>query len=268
MLAPSPVIKQRAKFALSGRFLHSVAVSCIFIFALFAGLLIASLASTFSGVTGYVAFLAAFIFFAAAPLFLGLLCYFHRLICEQNDSVLIIFKFFSSPGEYKRCLHLTFLLGIRLAFWVLTLYSPCIIVWLLSNERLYSILDISVPIWTSNLWALNSFLMFVAALALVFVMLKYYLSAFIFISNDDIDPAEAVNMSTIISKRTGADFIGLTLSFAGWILLSVFIAPLIFTLPYFAASYTVHCRFAITAYNRDVDHFNASITPSFSTEEI
>lgn len=268
MLAPSPIVKQRAKLALSGRFLHSVAVSCVFIFAWFIGELIASLASVFLGTVGYIFALITFIIFAAAPLFLGLIYYFHRLLCEQKDSLLIIFRYFSNAYEYKRALHLTFLFTIRLAFAVLVLYSPCIIVWLLSSEQLYSLFDISIPVWTSNLWALNSFIVIIASFALVFVMLKYYLSPFIFVANDDIDPAEAINMSTIISKRTGGDFFGLTLSFAGWILLSMFVAPLIFTLPYFAASYGVHCRYAITAYNRDVERFNASVAPSYSTDEI
>ena len=268
MLAPSPIVKQRAKSALSSRFLHSIAVSCVFIFAMFTGELVASLASIFSGTVGYCIVLIAFAIFAAMPLFFGFLYYFHRLLCEQNDSLLVIFRYFSSAYEYKRTLHLTLLLGIRLAFAVLILYSPCIIIWFLSSERLYSLFDISIPVWTSNLWALNSFVVIVASFALVFIMLKYYLSPFIFIANDNIDPAEAVNMSTIISKRTGGDFFGLVLSFAGWILLSLFIAPLIFTLPYFASSYCVHCRFAITAYNRDVDRFNASVAPSYSTDEV
>ncbi|MBQ8739945.1 MAG: DUF975 family protein [Clostridia bacterium] len=268
MLAPSPIIKQKAKSALSNRFLHSVAISCVFIFALFAGELVASLASIFSGIVGYVLVLIAFTVFVAMPLLFGLLYYFHRLLCEQNDSILVVFKFFSSAYEYKRALHFAFLLSIRLVFAILVLYSPCIIVWLLSSEQLYSLFDISIPIWTSNLWALNSFIVVIASFALVFVMLKYYLSPFIFVANDDIDPAEAVNMSTIISKRTGGDFFGLALSFAGWILLSMLVAPLIFTLPYFATSYSVHCRFAITAYNRDVERFNASVAPSYSTDEI
>ena len=165
-------------------------------------------------------------------------------------------------------MYFSFIIGIKLVFVAVVLYLPCLVVWILSNEQIYSFFDMSLPIWSSNLWALNSFLAFVASLALVFVMLKYYLAPFVFVSNDSIDPAEAVNMSTIISKRTGADFFGLVLSFAGWIVLSFLVAPLVFTLPYFIASYCVHCRFAVTAYNRDVDRFNSNVTPSFSTDEI
>ncbi len=268
MLAPSPVVKKIAKDALSKRFLHTVAISCILIFAIFSTTLIGSLASFFAGTVGYIITVVLLQIFAVAPLFLGCLTYFWRLLWDQEDSILLSFKFFSSIAAYKRALHFIFLIGIRLAITSALVYFPCGIVWLLSNEEIYNWLNISLPIWTSNLWALNSFVVLFATLALVFSMLKYYLAPFIFISNDTLDPAEAVTMSTVISKRTGADFFGLVLSFSGWILLSVFVAPLIFTLPYFMASYCVHCRFAITAYNRDVDRFNASITPSFSTDEI
>ncbi len=268
MLAPSPVVKITAKAALRQGFLKSVAVSCILLFAFFSVIITASLASVFVGNVGYVISIAILTLFVLCPLFLGALYYFRRLLWNQNDSVLVIFKYFSNASEYKRALHISLLIAVRLLLLSVILYLPCIVVWLLSNEQIYSFFNLSLPVWTSNLWTLNSFLAIIASLALVFIMLKYYLAPFIFVSNDNIDPAEAVNMSTIISKRTGADFFGLTLSFIGWILVSFLVAPLIFTLPYFMASYGVHCRFAITAYNLDVDRFNASVTPSFSTDEI
>lgn len=268
MLAPSPIVKATAKQALRENFLKSVAVACVLVFAFFSCVLISSLVSIFLGDVGYIAAMALMIAFVMFPLVLGVLSYFRRKLYNQDDSVLIIFKYFSSAAEYKRALHLSLLIGVKLVVSALILYFPCIIVWVLSSEKLYLFFDISLPVWSSNLWALNSFLGFVASLALLFVMLKYYLAPFIFVSSDNIDPAEAVNMSIIISKRTGADFFGLVLSFAGWILLSFLVAPLIFTLPYFIQSYTVHCRFAVNAYNRDVDRFNASITPSYSTDEI
>lgn len=268
MLAPSPVVKQTAKTALAERFLHSVAVCTVLIFAFFSAELIASLVSIFAGVVGYLVTNFIMLFFAIFPLLLGVLYFFRRLLWGQKDSLLVIFKYFSSKNEYKRSIHFIFLLCVRLVLGAFILFLPCIVVWLLSNEQIYAWLDISLPIWTSNLWALNSFLVIIASFVLAFVMLKYYLAPFIFVGNDDIDPAEAVNMSTIISKRTGGDFFGLVLSFFGWIALSIFIAPLIFTVPYFIAAYGVHCRFAIAAYNRDVDRFNADNAPRFSTDEI
>ena len=267
MLAPSPIIKSTAKQTLRKNFLKSVAVASVMIFTFFIITFIGSIVSVISTSAGYLV-VSVLIFLCLSPLFLGALVYFRRLIWDQDDSVLVIFQYFSNKAEYKRALYFSFIIGIKLVFVAVVLYLPCLVVWILSNEQIYSFFDMSLPIWSSNLWALNSFLAFVASLALVFVMLKYYLAPFVFVSNDSIDPAEAVNMSTIISKRTGADFFGLVLSFAGWIVLSFLVAPLVFTLPYFIASYCVHCRFAVTAYNRDVDRFNSNVTPSFSTDEI
>lgn len=268
MLAPSPVVKSVAKDALKRDFLKSVVVCCVLIFMFFVVMLTSSLVSIFTGNIGYIITICILLLTVVAPLLLGVLYYFRRLVFGQSDSALIIFRYFSTLSEYKRALQFLFLITVRVASIALVLYFPCIIVNVLSSEKIYAFFDVSLPLWASNLWALNAFLSLIASLGLVFITLKYYLSAFIFISNDDIDPAEAVNMSTIISKRTGADFFGLVMSFAAWILLSILVAPLVFTLPYFIASYCVHCRFAITMYNRDVDKFNASVTPSFSTDEI
>lgn len=268
MIAPSPVVKSVAKSALKKNFLKSVVVCCVLIFVFFIILLTSSVISIFGGNAGYVAAMSIFGFLIMAPLLLGAFCYFRRLIFEQDDSVLIIFKYFSDAAEYKRAIHFITLLTIRFIGVALVLYLPCIIVTILSNEEFYSFFNIQVPLWTSNLWALNSFLAILAFFGILFIMLKYYLAPFIFVSNDELEPAEAVNMSTIIAKRTGADFFGLVLSFIPWMLLSIFVAPLMFTLPYFMTSYCVHSRFAITMYNCDVDKFNSSVTPSFSTDEI
>lgn len=266
MLAPSPVVKKTAKHSLSENFLQSAVICSSFLFIFFIGELSASLVSFFAGVLGYLVALFTIVLFAIFPLFLGVLYFFRRLIWEEKDNVLIIFKYFSSISQYKRALRFSCLIFAKLIVYSLLVFSPCIVVWLLSSDFFYDALKLSLPVWAANLWTLNSLLAVIAVLALVFIMLKYYLSAFIFVSNDEIDPAEAINMSSIISKRTGGDFFGLTLSFSGWILLSCFIAPLIFTMPYFLTSYCVHCRFAITAYNRDVDYFNAINTPFYSTD--
>lgn len=268
MLAPSPVVKKTAKTALADHWMQAIVVSAVLIFAFFIGELTATLVSIVADMIGYIIFLFLFVVFAIYPLFLGALSWFRRLLWGQNDSVLLIFKYFSSKADYKRALHFVAILTTKLAVVAAVLFSPCVIVLILSSEWFFAMFNLSLPVWTSNLWTLNSFWIIIATFALVFVALKYYLAAFLFVSNDDLHPAEAVNMSTIISKRTGGDFMGLTLSFCGWILLSFLVAPLVFTIPYFITSYGVHCRYAITAYNNDVDRFNAKDTPYYSVDEV
>lgn len=268
MLAPSKIVKKVAKTALSQNFLSAIAAASVLIFAIFAASLTASLIHVFAGMMGYSIALTVMIIFVIGPLCLGVINFLRRMLWEQKDDVMLIFKYFSDLAVYKRAVHFVLSLGIRLVTIAFVVFLPCVVVRILSSEQLYTALDIALPIWTANLWALNSFLVIIATMAAVFITLKYYLSVFVFVSNDELDVAEAINMSTIISKRTGADFFGLVASFIGWFLTCVFVLPLVVVLPYFLMSYCTHCRFAITAYNKDVDAFNAKSTPSFSVDEI
>lgn len=268
MLAPNSTIKQYAKKSLSPNFLQSVAVCCVLVFTWFIAMFASSLGSIAFGWLGYAAMLLAIILFVLFPLFLGALYYFRRLIFEQQDSALVIFKYFSNFKEYKRALRFTLALFARFALAALFVYSPSIIIGLLSNEAIYQTFNIQLPVWVSVLWTLNSFAVIVATIGLMFITLKYYLSSFIFVSNDTIAPSEAIKFSTIISKRTGGDFFGLMLSFTPLALLSLTVAPLIFIFPYVLTAYAVHGRFAITAYNLDVDRFNTVSAPSYTADGI
>lgn len=268
MSVPSPVIKKTARTALSEHWLSAIAVSTVMIFVFFIGQLTASLVSVFAKTTGYIIFSVLYFIFAFSPLLLGVLYWFRRLLWSQDDSVLLIFRYFTDKTEYKRAMHLIFILSLKFVTSAVIFFFPCIVVWILSSDWFYDLIGGSMPIWTSSLWTLNSVFGIIASFALVFVMIKYYLAPFLFVLNDSIHPAEAVNMSTVISKRTGADFFGLVLTFVGWLLLSLFVAPLIFTMPYFLMSYIVHCRYAVTAYNSDVDRMNRQNTPFYSVDEI
>lgn len=268
MMAPNSIVKKTAREALSECFLQSVATGCVLIFSIFVMMLAGSIVSVFAGTVGYFITEVLLVIFVMYPLFLGVLTFFRRILWGQIDGVVSIFKYFSSLDEYKRALGLALYLAKRFALASAIIFSPCFVVWVFSNETVYSWFDMALPVWASNLWTLNSFFVIIGVFLLCFVMLKYYLAPFLFISNDNITVADAINMSVTISKRTGGDFFGLFISFIGLILLSVLVAPLIFTTPYFLTAYCVHSQFSVSAYNRDVDIFNANSAPSFSIEEI
>lgn len=265
---PSSIVKKKAREALSIDFAQTIVVSCVLLFSFFIIVLISSLVSTVAGTVGYIVMFAALMTMVFCPLALGVLNFFRRLAWNQKDEITAAFKYFSTKQQYKRAMKFVLLQGGRYVIAAAILYSPCVVVWLLSNEKIYSTLGFSLPVWASNLWTLNSLLGFISTMIFVFVTLKYYLSSFIFVSNDNIDVSEAINMSGIISRRTGADYFGVVLSFSGWILLGVLVLPLMFVLPYFLTAYAVHCHYAITSYNKDVDTFNSINTPSYSVDEI
>ncbi len=268
MTAPSPVIKQTAKTALKPRLLPSVIVCCVLLFSHFIVDRINQLVLIFAGIEGY--FISSIVlgFFVISPLFLGVLNFFNRVVWGMDDSVIIVFKYFSSFKAYVRALKFILRIDIKLLFIGTLLFFPCIIISIFSTASTYAALNIPYPVWASVLNEVNKLMFILSFFVLMFIMLKYYLSGFVFVSNDDIEPDEATNMSTIISKRTGGDFFGLVLSFGPWILLSLLIVPLVITLPYFLTCYCVHSHHAIQDYNHDVERFGTESVPTFSPDEL
>lgn len=268
MSAPSPVVKKAARQALSGKYIQSAVACCILVFTCLIGDILGSLIGMITGFVGVIAFWIVFFVAAVSPLSLGLIYYFKRLSQNQNDNVTVVFKYFSEKDCYKKALQFSALIFAKFVAAAAVLFFPCILSYIFSSEWLYALFDLHIPVWASNMWVLNSVLAIFAVFALFFVMIKYYLAAFLIVSDENMTPAEAVNMSTIISKRTGSSFVGLNLSFAWLILLSLLVAPLIFTLPYFLASYVSHCEFSVDEYNNDVDEFLSKYIPSFKVDEV
>ena len=87
-------------------------------------------------------------------------------------------------------------------------------------------------------------------------MLRFYIAPILFVADENMDVSETLHMSTVISRKSSLDFIYLISSFIGWILISVLVIPLIFTLPYILTSYAVHVRFAIAEYNKHIGNLN------------
>ncbi len=263
MLAPSGIVKQTARTALRGNWVKATIATSAVIFPVFICIFVADLVATISSSFAGITIMLILSFLLLLPLFLGALGFFRRILWGQDDSVLMIFRYFSSIADYCRAIHLSFLVIIRLLANAILLFSPGLIVRVFAGNKLYSLINVSMPVWAESLIYVSYFLLALGALALFFVMLKIYLAPFLFVADEDMDVDEVINMSQIISKRTSPDFFWLVLSFAPWILASVFVIPLVFTLPYFICSYLVHCRFAVAQYNRDVDRFNTDNSTTF-----
>lgn len=267
MLAPSSVVKATAKTAMRGKFLKCVIAGAIFEFSLLVGIYAAELIDYVSPVFAVaVVFLVAFVLFLGVPLLLGLLRFFRRLIWGEEDNPVIVFHYFSTRELYVRAIKLGLFLGVRVGVAALVMYLPAILIDIFTGTALYDMLGISIPLWISNLWVLSVFFKAAAGVGLFFVCLKWYMAPFLYVADEEMEPLEAIHMSSIISRGTALDFFSLILSFALWILASFFMIPIVFTMPYFIAAYMVHCRFAVTHYNRAVDSMNEEAAPSFSAE--
>ncbi len=266
MVAGSSVVKLTAKTALKNYWLSSVIACLTVVFSYFiSALSIGYIAEVAGDIAAYL-LLGIIAFFMLAPLLLGVIRFFWRLIFGADDKPLSVFYWFSDGLKYKRALKLIAALALRALLFGLILFLPALIVDFFTGGTFYELFDLSIPLWTENLYYLSIFLKTIATVLLLFIMAKYYLAPFLIIADENMEIDEAVHMSSVIAKNTMLDYIYLIFSFFGWFIISVLVFPLVFTMPYFITSLSVHARFAIADYNKKADIINQSSFPTFSVE--
>lgn len=263
MTVSNTSIKATAKNIIKPNRLKNFAVCTI---VLSVWLIYYNISAIISFLTSEAMFLIAisiFSFLILSPFLLGLVRYFWRQFCGQNDDVIEIFYYLSSKKLYIKTLHLVFSLSFRIALMYIVFSIPIYILEFITGSWLYNALNVSIPIWTANISNLSGFLGIISITATVIYSLKFYLAPMLFVADENIDIAEALHLSSVISRRTMLDFIFLAFSFLGYILLSILILPLIFTLPYMIVTYLIHCSFAVESFNEEISKINHDDIPTF-----
>ncbi len=256
-------IKAAAKSILKPNFISNTVATAIVIAVWFICYNISAILSIVAGnVVFYVVF-AALVFFAVSPLVIGLIRFFWRLNFGQKDNPIDIFYYFATKDSYLKALHLVFAITIRTVICFLVFSIPVFALRLITGTWIYNVLNVSIPIWTANLSNLISFIRFISITATLVYVFKFYLAPMLFVADEDMEVAEALHLSTVISRRTMLDFVFLIFSFSGWILLSVLTLPLIITLPYMIVSYLIHGSYAVDAFNEEIAKINHDDIPTF-----
>lgn len=252
MSATSTVVKKTALAALKGNWLESIFIGGILLFSYLALYIALSLLSfVLPDAAIYVLMIISTITLVL-PLGLGAMRSFWLIMWDKKGIIGETFYYFSSKNAYFKALKLFWTLCSKALCIGVVLLIPSIITDILSSAKIYELFSFSAPSWTSNLWVVSIFLKTAAGIGLLVIMVKYYLAPFLIIADEKIDVREAIHKSTLLSKATGIDFIILILSFFGWIILSLFVFPLLMTTPYFMVSYMVHSRFSVANYNKVV----------------
>ena len=250
MTVSSKEIKATARGIISARMVQSVLCVVIYLSVCFIGGLIQTFIHYIFGDTVSQVFLWLYIIFLASPMFLGLLRYFWRMTFDSDDLPSSVFYYFSDKSLYHKAMKLVKVLafkGIKIA---LLVFIPIFILWLITNTYIYDLFKVSIPVWTTNLNSIYNLVYSFSCILFITLFSKYYLAPILFIGDENIDPLEAMNMAKIIANKSYVDFIFLTFSFLGIILISFFVLPIIFTLPYLLVSYILHSFHAIADYNQ------------------
>lgn len=256
MSAGSKAVKKTAITTFKANLLPCLFSGLIVIFAFFCCNLISSLfAIANMDIIANVLFILL-LFFLILPLLFGLFRFNWRIILGVTDNCISVFHYFSSKQEYLKVIKLQFILLLKAFLRGIVFFMPALFIKLISQEFFYSFFDMPMPLWAGNLGPVFNGLLTFALVLLLFLMLKFYLSPMLFVADEGMEIGEAIHMSDIISKKSGIDFIFLCVSFLGWVILSYFVFPLIFTLPYMILSYLYHCRFAVAEYNKHIEILN------------
>lgn len=215
----------------------------------------------FSGTLANIVMTALFmavVIFIGLPLIMGMLRNFWGMATETPLKITEMFYYFSSKEVYKKITVFTFLILGRLVLRSVALLLPSIIIGLISRYSFLFFANSAEPLWFSNIWIFELVLRAIAICGIIYMSLRYYLAPFIFIANEDIDEMVCVQKAYMVSKLCLSNFSALFISLLGWVLLSVFFVPLVFTLPYILMCYIVHARYAVVYYNNRVKSYNSN----------
>lgn len=258
MLVPSKVIKINSKIALKDKMVSCMAASVGFLCCLFAGLFVCDVLSFITqSITVSLALSLLFVIFAVFPAFLGLLRYMWLILSNITQNPIQIFYYFSSLKLYRRSVNISTRITVRSVAWGFICFFPSIVVGVLTNTAFYEAMGYSIPEFIGNLWVLEVFLALGGLIGWFFIIIRPYLAPFLFVTDENMPPYEVMSTAYRLSKRTRFDFIGLIFSMSVWILISLAGIPIIFTIPYFLMTYTVHCCYAVAQYNSMVKEMNS-----------
>ena len=188
----------------------------------------------------------------AMPLLYGILRWFWFTTADYDVPIHEIFCYFSNGKEYLKAFSLSFRIFMRTTGVLLICFLPSLIVIAISSPTTYAMFNTAMPYWASSVWALGNTLTFFGIIMSFILLLRYFAAPILMINDPSITPHEALDLSVVITKNANGKTLSFVVSFGGWFLLSLLYIPLIFTLPYFLASYGVYCRFLINHYNRRI----------------
>lgn len=253
MLPSVGKIKSMAREVLSKNFFVGIMATLPFVFSLTVLLLVVEVLYTVTNTAIAAIFDIAMICLLVLPLALGTFRFFSRWLEGVCDYPTTVFFYFSNIAVYRKSLNFILRLIIRLLISYFLLSLPAIIVGGLASADVYEFFGFAIPLWTPLLSTISNLLFVLSFIVFIFVNIKYYLSPYLFIIDDETTPANAMKMSMIISRRTQIDFIYLFFGMIVYVVLSLLFLPLIFTMPFLIMTYLVHSKYAVIEYNNTIE---------------
>lgn len=205
------------------------------------------------------------------PLWLGITGWYYALVRGISEPVASMFRFFDSAKSYGRAVHYNLQMLLRSYFWAIVYFllpSGVLGASLYyigisdgGEVRLYSAIG-SVGILLSCVLFLLAFVLYAT------FMCRYQLTPYLLCSDEDLTVRAAIKRSIAATKGHRFSLFLYSLSFIGWGLLLMFIAPILYVYPYYSAALAMYSCFIIEKSNAPVDEVTREFAKSVPVEPV
>lgn len=204
---------------------------------------------------------ATFLYFILIlPLFWGYKKLTFAFAEGKDENITTLFDMFSSGKNYFSSVAFTFMYFIRRLFAVAVSAAPgagflyCTVNFIPEGSATLGILRIGAIIVSCSVIAVGLYAGF------VFIQ-RWHLAPYYFVSGSGI--CKSFGLSAKASKGICGDILRFKLSFIGWALLSFFVLPMLYSVPYYFVSLAIHAKYLMEKY----EHSLAQVPENLEHEE-
>lgn len=263
-------IKYAAKASMKHRWAEGIAVSLVFVATALLDILMQYMLMVILKVTdvwspftptdlpsysvvasvGITVFSALFSLAVMFPLIFGVMRWFWMVTGGSDPDIGEIFNFFSEPKKFFKSLGISIGIYLRLSIGTVICFLPYIVMSIFTQPDIYNQLGFDMPIVMESLNSIVGILKFLGFAAMVLWVSSFALFYSVMLSEPELSARKTLKKAAKMSHGLRFNFVTFILSFFGWFMLSVFVLPLLFFVPYFLSSLAVYGREAYRAAQR------------------
>lgn len=248
-------VKTTAKEILKGNWANAMISTAVPVLATAVIYIATYLLSLPFGIYSGILFVVSYIFLLS-PLWLGVVYCYWLMANNIKGYPTEVFYYFSNFKSYRRAVAFTIKITFRIMVFSILFFLPSIIINAFTNEAFYELIGASTPLWVLGFKPIYYVFRFVGIVLLLAYLLGIMPPLFLVVANEEMSVEDCIKRGINIGIPEKSSFAAITWSYIGYILLSLLIVPVLFTVPYLIMSYIVTCRFLITQYNLSIEKTN------------
>lgn len=189
---------------------------------------------------------AVFSLIVNSPLMFGIKGWYYRMISGECGEIGTVFAFFSNMRLLLKTIWHDIVIAIRTVLWSIVF---AVIPGTICG---FGALILNNPAYT-DLYRLGGILLLIlggllAVLSQIFIMIftkRYFLSAYLIVEDNSISVHKAIKTSVRYTKGSRFEIFVFHLSFLPWMVLSIFLLPLLYVAPYYGSANALYAKYLI-----------------------